>query len=122
MNGEDEAGVREVELVVTAIDENAAAIEDSSHGAVGENRAVGKDVGELGHASSMVRPREGKWVGTGPLCYTSGVISLVETGFNAARFSGCGAVFALSCGPVSTPKMIHAAARSAFINEVRDFE
>lgn len=52
MDGENEGGVGEVELVVAAVDEDAARVEDGAHGAVAEDGAAGKDVIERSHVKS----------------------------------------------------------------------
>jgi hypothetical protein len=87
VDGQDQVGVRQVQLVVAAIDEDAARVEHGSHGAVGKHRAAGKDVGKLGHSVAMLsqppRPRQSR----GSLCYTSRVISWYETGSGRPRFS-----------------------------------
>ena len=80
VDGENQAGVGQVQLVVTAVDEDATGVEHGSHGAVGENRAAGKDVGELGHSDAMLSQAAGLRQSRGPLCYTSGVIGWLETG------------------------------------------
>ena len=50
VNGEDQVRVREVQFVVTTIDEDTASIEDRTHGSIGEHGAIGKEIGELRHA------------------------------------------------------------------------
>ena len=54
VDGEDEVGVGKVQLVVTAVDEDSARIEDRAHGAIGEHGAVGEDIGKLGHSIVML--------------------------------------------------------------------
>ena len=54
VDGEDQRGVGEVQLVVAAVDEDAARVEDGAHGAIGEHGAVGEDLGELGHSVAML--------------------------------------------------------------------
>ena len=57
VNRQDQAGVGEVQLVVTAVDEDAAGVEDSAHGSIGEDWAVGEDVGKLRHSCCHVKLR-----------------------------------------------------------------
>ena len=54
VNGEDQVGVRQVQLVITAVDENTARIEDRAHGAISEHGAAGKDIGKLSHSLVML--------------------------------------------------------------------
>ena len=55
VDGENQAGVGEVQLVVAAVDEDAARVEHGAHGAVGEHGTVGKDVGKQGILLSCYR-------------------------------------------------------------------
>ena len=81
---QDEVGVREIQLVVAAIDEDAARVKHGSHGAVGKHRPVGKDVGErwhvLVHATARREAMPADWL----LCYTSGVKSGMQPMRDAA--------------------------------------
>ena len=54
VDGENQAGIGEIRLVVAAVDKDAAGVEDGAHGAIGEHGAVGEDVGELGHSLAML--------------------------------------------------------------------
>ena len=54
VNRQDQARVGEVQLVVAAVDEDAAGVERSAHGAVNEHGAVGEDVGKLRHSIVML--------------------------------------------------------------------
>ena len=56
---QNQAGVGKVQLVVTAVDEDATGVEHGPHGAVGKHRAAGKDVGELGHSAAMLSHKAG---------------------------------------------------------------
>ncbi len=55
VNGENQTGIGKIQLVVAAVDEDTASIEHGTHGAVGEQGAVGEDLGELGHSVVMLR-------------------------------------------------------------------
>ena len=50
VDGEDQVGVGEVEFVVASVDEDAARVEDRTHGAIGKHRAGGEDIGKLTHS------------------------------------------------------------------------
>ncbi len=64
VHGEDELGIGEIQLVVAAVDEDAARIEHGAHRAVGKNRTIAKDRGNAGHDFYIVlKMRE--WVGGG---------------------------------------------------------
>ena len=76
VNGKDQVGVRKIQLVIAAIDEDAAGVENGSHGAIGEDRTVGEDVGELGHSVAMLSHAGRTRQQAGRLCYTSVVIGL----------------------------------------------
>jgi len=80
VDGEDEAGIGEIELVVAAVDEDAAGVKHGAHCAVGEDGAVGEDFSELAHSLAMLRPGGGSRQRRGPLCYTSGDQGCLETG------------------------------------------
>src|ERR1035438_8201247 len=54
VNRQDQAGVGEVQLVVTAVDEDATGVENGAHRTIGEDWAVGEDVGKLRHSYSML--------------------------------------------------------------------
>ena len=54
MDGQDQAGVGEVQFVVAAVDEDAAPVDHGTHGPVGEHRPVSEDVGELRHSLVML--------------------------------------------------------------------
>ena len=54
MNREDEVGVRQVQFVVAAVDEDTAGVEHCAHRAIGEHGAAGEDIGKLSHLSSML--------------------------------------------------------------------
>ncbi len=84
MDGEDEARVGEIQLVVAPVDEDAAGIEHSAHGAVGQYGTVGKNVGKLGHPLVMLRHTGEARQSTGPLCYTSLVIAFINRPSNRA--------------------------------------
>ena len=88
VNREDQAGVGEVQLVVAAVDGDAAGVEHGAHRAVGEHGAAGEDVGELRHSLAMLSHRAVSRQWAGLLCYTSGVIYRAETGFGQG-FSIC---------------------------------
>ena len=75
VNGEDQAGIGEVQLVVAAVDEDAAGVEHGAHGAVGEHGAAGEDVGKLRHSLVMLRHAGRARQQAGLLCYTSVVIN-----------------------------------------------
>jgi hypothetical protein len=86
---ENQAGIGEIQLVVTAVDENPAGIEHSAHGAVGENGAIGKDVGKFGHSLVMLSQAGPPRQPAGPLCYTSVVISWAGNGSGPWIFPIC---------------------------------
>jgi hypothetical protein len=44
VDGADEVRVREIELVVAAVDEHTAVVEDGAHGSVGEDRLVAEEL------------------------------------------------------------------------------
>ena len=65
VDGKDETGIGEIQLVVAAVDEDAAGVEHGTHGAIGEQGAVSEDLGELGHSVDMLshgsQPRQSKF-------------------------------------------------------------
>ena len=66
VHGEDELGIGEVQLVVAAVDEDAAPVEHGAHRAVGKNRTIAKDLGNAGHDCSIVLKMRG-WAEAGEL-------------------------------------------------------
>jgi hypothetical protein len=46
--------VREIQLIEATIDEHSARVKHGAHGAIGKDRAVGEDVGKLGHSILML--------------------------------------------------------------------
>ncbi len=71
MDGEDQSGIGEVQLVVAAVDEDTAPVDHGSHGPVGENWPVGEDVGELRHSFAMLSYARPARQPASLLCYTS---------------------------------------------------
>ena len=105
VNGENQAGVGEVQLVVAAVDEDAAGIENGAHGAIGEHGAAGEDVGKLGHSLVMLSHAAG-CAKRGPLCYTSVVIRLgSEPVTGHGRSYSADSCWAL---PADLAQMVHA--------------
>ena len=51
---DNETRIREIQLVVAAVDKDPASIEHGTHGAVGEQGAVGENLGKLGHSVDML--------------------------------------------------------------------
>ena len=86
VNGQNQAGIGEVQLVVAAVDEDAAGIKDCAHGAVGEHGAAGEDVGKLRHSLAMLSHKGGARQRVGLLCYTSRVKRIYALVPNAPRF------------------------------------
>ena len=54
MHAKDQIGVRQVQLVIAAVDEDAARVEHRAHGAIGKHGAVGKKLGKAGHSVVML--------------------------------------------------------------------
>jgi hypothetical protein len=92
VDGEDESGIRDVQLVVTAVDEDTARIEHCTHGAVGEYGTGSEDVSERRHRSLMLNEAALACQPGGLLCYTSVVISWVPTGSGIQGFLACESV------------------------------
>ncbi len=57
VDGEDQAGIGEVEFVIAAVDEHTAGVKDCAHGSIDEDRAAGEDVGEVRHSVAMLSYR-----------------------------------------------------------------
>ena len=87
VNRQDQAWVGKIQLIVATVDEDAAGVEHGPHGAVGKHGAAGKDVSQLSHSLDMVRQPGQPSHETGALCYTSVVISWLETGSGPQRVS-----------------------------------
>ncbi len=122
VNGEDQVGIRQVQLVIAAVDEDTARIKDRAHGAISEHGAAGKDICELSHPLVMLShtfPTCTQLCGerrrvllecanrafsrmSGLLCYTSRVKSYAEPVQDECALTGwvCGNrhSFCLSCG------------------------
>ena len=57
VDGQDQPGIGEIQLVVAAVDEDAAGIQNRAHGAVGEHGRAGEDVGKVSHSLAMLSHR-----------------------------------------------------------------
>ncbi len=66
---ENQVRVGEVQFVVAAVDKDTAAIEHSTHGAIGKHGAAGEDVGELRHSVAMLRHAQGRSMPAGQGCF-----------------------------------------------------
>ena len=54
VDGKNQVGVGKIQLVVAAVDEDAARVKHGAHGAVGKNRPAAEDVGKAWHSLAIV--------------------------------------------------------------------
>lgn len=101
VNGHDECRIGQVELVVTAMDEDAPGVEDGAHGAVCEQRLAGEDVTQLRHSEDMLTHREANRCAgevRGVVVRARGLQGVDSVGFGSGLEQGCFVILRKSKG------------------------